>query len=77
MVVAIYVPWANGLHFPLPRCVQHPYLNAPELQSRNAPPAEMHKSLIDASAKLSWLKLALPKLFERGHRVLLFSQVSK
>lgn len=35
----------------------------------------MHAKLIDASAKLVLLKALLPKLRERGHRVLLFSQV--
>ncbi|KAJ6627101.1 SNF2 family N-terminal domain-containing protein [Mycena sp. CBHHK59/15] len=36
--------------------------------------AETHEKLIDASAKLRFLKVLLPKLKARGHRVLLFSQ---
>lgn len=35
---------------------------------------ETHHKLIDASAKLRFLKMLLPKLKARGHRVLLFSQ---
>jgi chromodomain-helicase-DNA-binding protein 4 len=36
---------------------------------------EAHGKLIDASAKLLLLRIMLPKLKARGHRVLLFSQV--
>jgi SNF2 family DNA or RNA helicase len=37
---------------------------------------ERHQALIDGSAKLGFLKAMLPKLRAKGHRVLLFSQVS-
>lgn len=57
------------------RCLQHPYLYAEDIEPRNLPPQETHEKLIDASAKLRFLKTLLPKLKERGHRVLLFSQV--
>jgi hypothetical protein len=40
------------------------------------PDAAQQKALIEASGKLTFLKLLLPKLQARGHRVLLFSQVS-
>lgn len=40
------------------------------------PDEEQQKRLIQGSGKLVFLKLLLPKLKERGHRVLLFSQVS-
>ena len=36
---------------------------------------EVHEKLVSASAKLILLRMMLPKLKERGHRVLLFSQV--
>jgi hypothetical protein len=40
-----------------------------------APEEEQQKQLINGSGKLAFLKLLLPKLKARGHRVLLFSQV--
>ncbi len=41
----------------------------------NLPSRETHEKLIDGSAKFRFLKTLLPKLKERGHRILLFSQV--
>ncbi|WVW84852.1 hypothetical protein I302_106887 [Kwoniella bestiolae CBS 10118] len=58
----------------LRKICQHPYLTEPELESFDIPEMEQHKQLIEASGKLMFLKLLLPKLKERGHRVLLFSQ---
>ncbi|ORY25945.1 hypothetical protein BCR39DRAFT_542680 [Naematelia encephala] len=58
----------------LRKVCQHPYLSAPELENEDAPDEEQHKQLVTASGKLAFLKLLLPKLKERGHRVLLFSQ---
>lgn len=57
------------------RCLQHPYLYDDAIEPRNLTPEETHGKLIDASAKLRLLKILLPKLKARGHRVLLFSQV--
>lgn len=53
---------------------QHPYLVAPEMDNAELPQEEQHKQLIDASGKLLFLKQLLPRLKQRGHRVLLFSQ---
>ena len=53
-----------------------PYLVSKEIEPKGLSPEETHAKLIDASSKLGLLKLLLPKLRERGHRVLLFSQVS-
>ena len=58
------------------RCLQHPYLYAEDLEPPKLSPQDAHEKLIDASAKLRFLKMLLPKLKEGGHRVLLFSQVS-
>lgn len=55
---------------------QHPYLVAPDLDNAELSLPEQHKQLVDASGKLLFLKQLLPRLKERGHRVLLFSQVS-
>jgi hypothetical protein len=60
----------------LRRCLQHPYLNSEDIEPRNLTPAEAHERLIGASTKLRFLKMLLPKLKARGHRILLFSQVS-
>ena len=59
----------------LRKTCQHPYLSAPELEDESLPEAEQHKRLYNASGKLAFLRILLPKLKERGHRVLLFSQV--
>ena len=57
------------------RTVQHPYLIDQDLEPPNLSEADSHKYLVEASGKLSFLKLLLNKLKARGHRVLLFSQV--
>jgi chromodomain-helicase-DNA-binding protein 4 len=60
----------------LRKICQHPYLSAPELDDENLAEEERHRLLTQSSGKLAFLKILLPKLKERGHRVLLFSQVS-
>lgn len=55
---------------------QHPYLSAPQLENDELPDDEQQKQLIEGSGKILFLKTLLPKLKQRGHRVLLFSQVS-
>lgn len=60
----------------LSRCLQHPYLVSQEIEPKGLAPLQAHEKLIDGSAKLRMLKSLLPKLQARGHRVLLFSQVS-
>lgn len=46
------------------------------IEPKDLAPDEVHGKLVSASAKLILLRMMLPKLKERGHRVLLFSQVS-
>lgn len=58
------------------RCLQHPYLVSEDIEPRNLSPQATHDKLIEASTKLRLLKMLLPKLKARGHRVLLFSQVT-
>ncbi|KIR57067.1 chromodomain-helicase-DNA-binding protein 3 [Cryptococcus gattii Ru294] len=60
----------------LRKVCQHPYLSAPELEAFDLPPEEQHRQLLNASGKLQFLKLLIPKLIARGHRILLFSQIS-
>ncbi|GAC99489.1 hypothetical protein PHSY_007091 [Pseudozyma hubeiensis SY62] len=68
----------NNTLMQLRKCIQHPYLIAPDLETRegeeNYEATWEHQRLIDASAKLSLLQRLLPKLKAEGHRILLFSQ---
>ncbi|KAJ6574934.1 hypothetical protein B0H19DRAFT_1371843 [Mycena capillaripes] len=64
----------NNVLMHLRKCLQHPYLYEETIEPRGLPQQETHEKLIDASAKLRFLKVLLPKLKARGHRVLLFSQ---
>ncbi|KAJ7492793.1 SNF2 family DNA-dependent ATPase [Mycena latifolia] len=64
----------NNVLMHLRKCLQHPYLYEETIEPRGLPEQETHDKLIDASAKLRFLKALLPKLKARGHRVLLFSQ---
>lgn len=68
----------NNTLMQLRKCIQHPYLIAPDLETRegeaNYEATWEHQRLIDASAKLSLLQRLLLKLKAEGHRVLLFSQ---
>jgi len=58
------------------RCLQHPYLYSRDIEPKDfSSKEEEHEKLIHGSAKLRLLKSLLPQLKERGHRVLLFSQV--
>ncbi|KZT02402.1 uncharacterized protein LAESUDRAFT_661821 [Laetiporus sulphureus 93-53] len=66
----------NNILMQLRKCLQHPYLVSDEIEPKGLSRAESHAKLIDASAKLGLLKMLLPKLRQRGHRVLLFSQFS-
>ncbi|KAI9316427.1 P-loop containing nucleoside triphosphate hydrolase protein, partial [Dichotomocladium elegans] len=56
----------------LRKALNHPYL-IPEIEVQQATPELTHQVLIDACAKLKVLHQMLPKLFQNGHRVLIFS----
>ncbi|KAF9270030.1 hypothetical protein L218DRAFT_952224 [Marasmius fiardii PR-910] len=58
----------------LRKCLQHPYLYDRDIEPKGLSQPETHEKLIDASAKFRLLRSLLPKLRNRGHRVLLFSQ---
>lgn len=64
----------NNILMQLRKCLQHPYLVSEEIEPKGLSNEEAHAKLIDASSKMGLLKSLLPKLRERGHRVLLFSQ---
>lgn len=58
----------------LRKCLCHPFVYNRGIEERNVTHAASHRNLVDAAAKLKFLELLLPKLKERGHRVLIFSQ---
>ncbi|KAK4503948.1 hypothetical protein PRZ48_004863 [Zasmidium cellare] len=58
----------------LRKCLCHPFVYNKGIEDRNVDIASSHRNLVDASSKLKLLELLLPKLRERGHRVLIFSQ---
>ncbi|PVI04094.1 hypothetical protein DM02DRAFT_519327 [Periconia macrospinosa] len=58
----------------LRKCLCHPFVYSREIEERTDVQAVSHRNLVEASAKLQLLELLLPKLQERGHRVLIFSQ---
>ncbi|OAK96166.1 hypothetical protein IQ06DRAFT_296950 [Phaeosphaeriaceae sp. SRC1lsM3a] len=58
----------------LRKCLCHPFVYSREIEERTDIAAVSHRNLVEASAKLNLLEVLLPKLKERGHRVLIFSQ---
>ncbi|KAL8940694.1 MAG: hypothetical protein Q9216_002681 [Gyalolechia sp. 2 TL-2023] len=58
----------------LRKCLCHPFVYNQEIEERNSNVTISHRNLVEASSKLQLLELMLPKLQERGHRVLIFSQ---
>ncbi|KAI4716003.1 hypothetical protein E4T48_07799 [Aureobasidium sp. EXF-10727] len=64
----------NNILMQLRKCLCHPFVYSTEIEERNVSQAVSHRNLVDASGKLQLLETLLPKLQERGHRVLIFSQ---
>ncbi|KAJ0163755.1 Chromatin remodeling factor mit1 [Colletotrichum tanaceti] len=64
----------NNILMQLRKCLCHPFMYSEAVEERSADHANMHQNLILASGKLMLLNIMLPKLKERGHRVLIFSQ---
>ncbi|KAF9581775.1 hypothetical protein BGW38_001089, partial [Lunasporangiospora selenospora] len=61
----------------LRKCLNHPYL-IEGVEPRDLNTSELiHKSLIEAGGKLSLLHMMLPKLKQNGHRVLIFSTMTR
>lgn len=58
----------------LRKCLCHPFVYSRGIEERSDIAAVSHRNLVEASAKLTLLETLLPKLQERGHRVLIFSQ---
>ena len=64
----------NNILMQLRKCLCHPFVYSNSIEERNVSHAMSHRNLVDASAKLKLLEILLPKLKERGHRVLIFTQ---
>ncbi|KAM3494777.1 hypothetical protein MY3957_001908 [Beauveria namnaoensis] len=64
----------NNILMQLRKCLCHPFMYSENIEEKHHDPVVMFRNLIEASAKLLLLELMLPKLKERGHRVLIFSQ---
>lgn len=64
----------NNILMQLRKCLCHPFIYSEAIEERHHDPTVLHQNLVEASAKLILLQIMLPKLKERGHRVLIFSQ---
>ncbi|KAJ4396264.1 hypothetical protein N0V93_000483 [Gnomoniopsis smithogilvyi] len=64
----------NNILMQLRKCLGHPFLYSGAVEERDVSEETMHRNLVSASSKLVLLEQMLPKLKEKGHRVLLFSQ---
>jgi len=64
----------NNILMQLRKCLCHPYVYNDQIEDRTLDKAVQMRYLIDASSKFRLLEIMLPKLRERGHRVLIFSQ---
>ncbi|PTB57710.1 hypothetical protein M431DRAFT_77087 [Trichoderma harzianum CBS 226.95] len=64
----------NNILMQLRKCLCHPFMYSEAIEERHHDPVVLHRNLVEASAKLLLLEIMLPKLKERGHRVLIFSQ---
>ncbi|KXJ90825.1 hypothetical protein Micbo1qcDRAFT_195696 [Microdochium bolleyi] len=64
----------NNILMDLRQCLCHPFCFNADVEDKTADAEQMHRNLVAASGKLMLLNIMLPKLRERGHRVLIFSQ---
>lgn len=64
----------NNMLMQLRKCLCHPFVYNRDIEERSSNVVVSHRNLVEASSKLQLLEIMLPKLQERGHRVLLFSQ---
>ena len=64
----------NNILLQLRKCLCHPFLYSKAIEERTPDVTASHRHLVEAAGKLRLLQLMLPKLQQRGHRVLIFSQ---
>ncbi|KXG53077.1 SNF2-related protein [Penicillium griseofulvum] len=64
----------NNILMQLRKCLCHPFIYNRDIEEQTLDSQLSHRRLVEASGKLQLLNLMLPRLRERGHRVLIFSQ---
>lgn len=64
----------NNILMQLRKCLCHPFVYSKAIEERGVSATLLYRNLVEASSKLQLLELLLPKLQQRGHRVLIFSQ---
>ncbi|KAK6500203.1 hypothetical protein TWF481_010552 [Arthrobotrys musiformis] len=64
----------NNIVMQLRKVLCHPFVYDQNVEEKLQDQQLSHRNLVDASCKLKFLELILPKLHEKGHRVLMFSQ---
>ena len=64
----------NNMLMQLRKCLCHPFVYSKAIEEETSSAAASHRQLVEAAGKFQLLQLMLPKLQERGHRVLIFSQ---
>ncbi|KAJ5281098.1 hypothetical protein N7478_006470 [Penicillium angulare] len=64
----------NNILMQLRKCLCHPFVYSREIEEVTNDPTLAHQRLVEASGKFQLLNLMLPKLRDRGNRVLIFSQ---
>ncbi|PBP15428.1 SNF2 family domain-containing protein [Diplocarpon rosae] len=66
----------NNILMQLRKCLCHPFLYSTAIEeiSETDTEEDVQRKLVEASSKFQLLKIMLPKLRDRGHRILLFSQ---
>jgi SNF2 family DNA or RNA helicase len=67
----------NNILMQLRKCLCHPFMYSDAIEEKHQDSSVVYRNLVEASAKLLLLQIMLPKLKERGHRVLIFSQFLK
>ncbi|KAL3424278.1 Chromatin remodeling factor mit1 [Phlyctema vagabunda] len=64
----------NNILMQLRKVLCHPFIYSSAVEEKSTSAEIDYRNLVDASSKLQLLEIMLPKLRERGHRVLIFSQ---
>lgn len=64
----------NNILMQLRKCLCHPFVYNSQIEEATNDAKLAHQRLVGASGKFQLLSLMLPKLREKGHRVLMFSQ---
>ena len=64
----------NNILMQLRKCLCHPFIYNRDIEEQTFDHQLAQQRLVEASGKLQLLNLMLPRLQERGHRVLIFSQ---